>query len=372
MSIKLGQPTLKDEIITEEMENYTDDGIKMSGLIFKTLNSRYCGNFVKTLTIGGVATEPEYRRAGAVRQMFKMLFDMAPERGWIVSFLHPFSFSYYRKFGYEKVADHKIVEFPISKLEFVDRCSDLVPVNSLKRQEDCVKVYNKFADGRNIMFVRKNTDMYPINNSKKKTYLWYAPDGEPSGYVTLESEKYFSVNRMVNVNLNVYEMAYTSPDSLQALFGFLRMYEGENDTVKLHNCAMSPEIDVLLKHYMHTSYTLVPDIAARILDVPAILKLNSYPAEHGCFTVKVNDNLPYTDGVYRVEYQNGKADVARLPENSDFDLAVPMPAFTQLVYGYDEYTPDVVKYMSGAVVNEPNSDFFKAFHKKNNGLFEHF
>ena len=100
-------------VISESMENTNDNGVCMSHMGFRTLDSVYCGKYLKTLTISGVATSPEYRRCGCVRQMLNKLFEMAPERGWEVSFLHPFSFSYYRKFGYEKVADHKIIEFPI-------------------------------------------------------------------------------------------------------------------------------------------------------------------------------------------------------------------------------------------------------------------
>ena len=123
---------------------------------------------------------------------------------------------------------------------------------------------------------------------------------------------------------------------------------------------------------MHTKYTLIPDIMARILDVPAILKANLYPDEHGMFTVKVEDSLAFTRGVYEVEYENGKAEVKKLSDDADFDLSAPMPAFSQLMYGYDEYTADVASYMDGVKVINPKSDFFKIFHKKNNGLFEHF
>ena len=136
---------------------------------------------------------------------------------------------------------------------------------------------------------------------------------------------------------------------------------------------MSPEIDTVLKHYMHTSYTLVPDIAARILDVPTMLKANSYPKDRkGYFTVNVEDTLEFVNGVYGVEYENGIADVKKLPSGSECDLSVPVATFTQLVYGYDEYTPDIVPYMNGAKLYNPQSKFFEAFHKKNNGLFEHF
>lgn len=372
MCIKTGICDENEYETIESMENFTDDGIKMTELKFKTLDSRYCGKYVKSLTIGGVGTKPEYRRGGAVRQMLNKVFEMAPERDWVVSFLHPFSFSYYRKFGYEKVADHKIVEFPIEKLEFIPRCTDLVPVENEKTAIDCINVYNKFADNRNIMFRRFEPSAYLDKNGGSKTYVWYDKNGEPASYITLESEQYFEINRMVSVNLNVHEMAFTTKESLDALFGFVRMFEGEDKSVKIHNCAMSPEIDMTLRHYMHTQYRIVPDIQARILNVKGILELNDYPEDKGVFTIKVEDTLPYTRGAYRVEYQNRKAFAEKISDDTACDVEAEMPAFTQLVYGYDEYDPFRLSFMEGVKLNNPKSDFFKAFHKKNNGLFEHF
>ncbi len=361
-------------VISEGMEVRSDDGSCMSHMGFKTLDSMYCGQYIKTLTVGGIGTSPEYRREGLVRKMMNKMLEIAPERGWAVSFLHPFSFSYYRKFGYEKVADHKILVFPIAKLDFAERCTDLEPVDSTEKALDCVKIYNEFSKKRNIMFKRYGTSIYPTSKGGgNRTYIYYDSAKNPASYITFSQEQFFNINRMKSVNFHVHEMAFTTPESLNALFGFIRMFEGEDETVKIHNCAMSPEIDTVLKHYMHTSYTLVPDIAARILDVPTVLKANSYPKDRkGYFTVNVEDTLEFVNGVYGVEYENGIADVKKLPSGSECDLSVPVATFTQLVYGYDEYTPDIVPYMNGAKLYNPQSKFFEAFHKKNNGLFEHF
>ncbi len=351
-----------------------DDNICMSHASVSTIDSMYCGNKIKAMTIGGVGTEPQFRRSGCVRKIMDELLIQAPERGWVVSMLHPFSFSYYRQFGYEKIADQLIIEFPIDKLKHIPRCNDLKPLNGEDRLEDAISVYNKFAEKRNIMFLRYNNRHFFTNPSKNNgsTYIWYDENNNPCSYISLSVENYYSINHMVSVNLNVYEIAFTTPDSLKALFGFIRMYEGENDTVKIHNCAMSPEIDLLLRNYTHTTYKRYPDLMARILNVKKILEANNYPQEKGHFKIKVNDTLPFTQGVWEVEFERGLGS-ARISNNADdYDLSVNMPAFTQLVYGYDAYTADIASYMEGVKILNYKSDFFKAFNKRNNGLFEHF
>ncbi len=354
---------------------YEDDGETcMAHGGVNTLQSRYCGNFVKTLTIGGLGTEPEYRRRGCVRRLMEDAFLLAPERGWAVSMLHPFSFAYYRKFGYEKIADHKILEFPMTALDCFKRCSDLKRLNSDEGVADALAVFEQFAKNRNIMFRRYDGRHYKQASklTEPTTYIWYEQAGKPASAITLSVENFYSVNRMASVYLHVHEMAFTTPASLYALFGFMRMFEGELETVKIHNCAMSPEVDLALRHYTHTKYTLIPDVMGRILNVEAMLALNAYPKEHGHFVVKVDDTLAFTRGVYEVEYENDKVQIKKITDNGTFDIAAPMPAFTQILYGYEHITTQNAPYMPGVVLQTDAKDFFRAFPKRNNGLFEHF
>lgn len=355
------------------MEARDDNGERASWGGAGIVESRYCGKYIPTLRIGGIGTRPEYRRGGNVREMFYKLFEIMRDGRCYVSMLHPFSTSYYRKFGYEKICDHKVLEFPITKLDFVERCPDLICLRGNERVNDCVEIYNRFADRRNIMFRREGSSHFVTDpdGGGKKTYIWYDKDGKPASYITLAVENYYNVNRMTSINLNVYEMAFTTPDSLRALFGFMRMYEGENDTVKIHNCAMSPEIDTMLRHYIHTGYTLIPDIMARVLNVKGMLEANEYPREYGHFRVKVEDSLDYTRGVWEVEYKDGVGE-ARLVDTEKYDFSAAMPAFTQLIYGYDAYDEEIARFMDGVKIEGDCNDFFRAFRKKHNGLFEHF
>ena len=128
----------------------------------------------------------------------------------------------------------------------------------------------------------------------------------------------------------------------------------------------------MLRHYTHTRYHQVPDVMARVLDVKALLEANRYPQAGGHFTIRVEDTLPFTTGTYRVEYEKGKAEVTRLSQDAPYDLLAPMQAFTQLVYGYEHYTADNAVYLPGVRLENSAEDFFAAFPKRNNGLFEHF
>lgn len=87
---------------------FLDDGETLIAQVVAICYASYHnGVSVGALGIAGVASSPEHRRAGAVRAIFNHLFSIAGEKGWELSYLYPFSFRYYRKFGYERAVRHR-------------------------------------------------------------------------------------------------------------------------------------------------------------------------------------------------------------------------------------------------------------------------
>ncbi len=49
--------------------------------------------------VAGVATYPEYRRSGYVKELLQHSLQTMKKDGYTVSMLHPFAVSFYRKYG---------------------------------------------------------------------------------------------------------------------------------------------------------------------------------------------------------------------------------------------------------------------------------
>jgi Predicted acetyltransferase involved in intracellular survival and related acetyltransferases len=345
-----------------------ESGNTLSNGSFRLCDSRFGNGYIKAFTAGGVGTPVEHRRGGNVKKMFYEMLKKGKECGAAVSLLHPFSFSYYRMFGYEKVSDHLILCFPTRLLDFIPRRCSLQKLEHESQLAHLCDIYNKFSQGRNLMIARYNPNFYSLKN---QTYIYYE-NGNPSAYITYSTQNRFIVNHMGESLLTVEEIAFTSPSGLREILSFLRMFEGEMDEIEISNCAMIPEIDLLLRHYMHTSYTVVPDIMARVLNIPAVLSAQEYPRENGEFTVHVDDIFDIEMGTYSVKYGGGKCEVKQLEFDAEADLSLSMQAFTRLIYGYDGIDEKTAAYIDGAVIYRNCSDFFRAFPKKPCGVFEHF
>ena len=357
----------------------TESGGHMSSGVMIFRNVHFAGKEIPCVGIGAVNTDPEYRRGGLVREIFAEMATECDRREIPLTVLHPFSFAYYRGFGFERVADHRVLEFPITALNFVPRYPNLTRCMGDTHSQELCEVYNSFAKGGRHLMFKRDPDHFPTNDPKKKVYLSRDEKGRPDGYIILEIENYFSVNRMVSVNLHVHELIALTDQAMDKLFGFIRMFEGEMETVKLENISMIPEVELRLRHYMHTSLSILPDIMVRINDVKSFFETIPYPAEAGCFTFKTAEppRSPWsgekTNGVWRVTYAGGKAIVEKLPDDTeDYDFYADIASLAQLVFGYDSYGYDFARHTPGTRWLNPASDFFRAFPRRPAGIFEHF
>lgn len=336
--------------------------------VVRFVYTRYGDDYVKTMTVSGVATPLEHRRRGYVRHLFARMYELAAENGAVLSLLHPFSFSYYRKFGYGKVADHLIARCPIRLIDFVPRCCELVKYTGTEEQlQDLVHIYNTFSQGRQLMLRRFDNTYF----SKYDTYIRYE-DGQPVGYISYTAQKTLYTNHYEDGLMSVKEMAYTSPSAMKALLGFIRMYEGELDDVEFANIAMCPEVERALQHYTHTRYQILPDIMGRILDTQKLLEAHRYPKQPGSFRLRITDTLPAVNGAFRVEYGNGQVTVERLAEDAEVDLIADSGEAIRMLYGYDAIGPREAAYSDNVTVCGNADDFFRAFPKAVGGMYEHF
>ncbi len=350
---------------------FTDDGqTEMSHAHVILAQSNFNGNTVRAGLLAGVGTLPEYRRYGCVRLQLDAICNAVEQDGYSVILMHPFSFDYYRRFGAEKIYDTVLCDMPMYALSFVERYPDLVPLTR-EREADLLALYKKCNQNRNITLNRDDT--YRFAGGNKRVYLYYNEAGKAEGYIVIEPKNHYDgINRMVSDDLIVWEMGYLNREAIIKLLGFLRMYDGELETVHFHDIGPVPELNYVFKHYMHTRYDVHPDIAARILDTGAMLKANTYPTEPGEFTIRVEDVLDRVKGTYHVTYKDGRGEVTKLDDTAFADLTTGPQGLARLLYGVDVPSVELLSYWEGVTCHTDCKDLFRAFPKRNNSLYEHF
>lgn len=346
---------------------FLDDGETLIATIFTPeYNSFYCGKVYKSVGIGGVATVPEYRRMGAIRAIFDEIFRQAPERGWVTSFLYPFSYNYYRQFGYERVMKRMRIKVPASALAKFPRntSAKMYIKDGPVKKEDLLAVYNAYAERYDGMFRRSNTHAYSDkpHKSQKLTYVWY--DGEtPAALATFRCE---------DEVMTVSELCYTSPDALRGILGFLRMFEGQVSEYKFRELPPDSELELVLGEYVDAEYSLENGAMGRVLLPQVLLENTVYPDEYGHFRLQIDDPLSYNRGVYAVEYVRCEVQVIRMPFDSPYDISLGVPALSRILLGGERFDARRASYMDGVKFAGNADDFFRAFPGRPNNLLEKF
>ncbi len=365
------EETNKEPLTSEIIGSFLDDGETLTAMIYpNNYNSNYCGTFLPSVGIGGVASLPEYRRSGCVRAIFNEILRMAPERGWATSFLYPFSYAYYRQFGYERVLQKKTIKMPAAALCAVERNSNAALYTGGTMLCDILDIYNKFASRHNIMFTRDaSSSAYSTepHKSKRLTYVWY--DGaKPSSYAT------FTID---GNTMNVKELVFNDSTGLAGIIGFLRMFEGQVSEYFFSGLPEDSELDYMLKEYIDCEYTLHNTAMGRVVLVEKLLNTNTYPEDPGHFALRVDDFLDCNRGIYEVEYSGGMAQVKKLAgrtayDTADYDVSMEIPSLTRVMLGCDDFNADKAVYMAGVNLCNSADDFFRAFPKRRRFLNDHF
>jgi len=363
------EKSAEGELEEEVYGAFLGDGETLTAAVFTPeYNSYFCGKAFCSVGIGGVASLPEYRRMGAVREIFHEIFRLAPERGWVTSILYPFSCDYYRQYGYEKILMHREVKVPASALGKFPRNTDaaLYQKGGAVKKADLLAVYNEFASRFNVMFRRdEETEAWSEkpHSSQKFTYLWYDGNGKPAALATFRCKDHV---------MQVSELCYTSAEALRGILGFLRMFEGQVGEFCFSKLSADSELELLLSEYTNVTWSQYSSAMGRILQPQILLENNAYPKEAGHFRLRVDDTLEYSRGVYEVEYGNGAAEVKKLPFDADYDVSLTPAPLSRILLGTEMFDARRASYLEGASVKGDGADFFRAFPKRQILLYEGF
>ncbi|MEK3720180.1 GNAT family N-acetyltransferase [Paenibacillus sp. FSL H8-0034] len=212
--------------------------------------------------IAGVATWPEYRRGGLVTGLLHNALRVMKEQGQTLSFLHPFQFAFYRKFGWETYTDYMKYEIPTAMLPklplqtgSIVRVDDQIPLLNGIYRSYAVR-YNGTLDRDEQWWKRR------IFASKKGTAAVYRDEaGVPGGYV------FYDVKNSI---CKIHEMIALNYEAEQALWKFIADHDSMIEKVTLQAPADN-RLSFLLDN-PRIKQELVPYFMARIVDVVSFLE----------------------------------------------------------------------------------------------------
>lgn len=330
-----------------------NDGKLIAGVEIFDFRTNYCGNFLNSVVVSGVCSQPEYRRMGGIRAIFKKIGETAIENDWTFGFLFPFSIAYYEKFGYANLNRMFAIKIPFEKLSHIPRNTDVVLYTG-EQSEELIELHAKCALRENLMTLREEKKHFcntPLE-SADYTYIRHDTDGNADGYVR------FTVSRP-DV-LNVEELFALTPEAVYGLIGFLRNYDGIVKYIIVRKQYQGSNFACIADRIDGVSYEYDGSAAGRIYNLKKLLECNEYPEEYGKFSILSIDEFEQNKGIFDVEYQNGKCVVTRR-DGGNYDISLTAPAAARLLLAGEGHNAQTAVFIDGVEMKGDASDFFRAF-----------
>jgi predicted acetyltransferase len=332
--------------------DFDERGCMRTAVVTRRMDVAFDGAFVPAGEFDMVGSLPEYRGAGNVRAMFGQVLRDFRARGDVFALLIPFSFAFYRKFGFEVCARNLEQRIPIGQLSPF-RCECAVrQVSSAEDVPALRSLYEAFALGRNLMPRRGDADWAWHGSGEfgergwftrdKRRYTYLFGEGEPgSGEVSTPHGylKFFFETGAAGPfigTMRVEDMVYDSPATLRSILGFIYGMRAKLVDVVVE-CELVVDLALLVPEVEKVQSKVGGHFMARTMDVARVLQAMGYPREAGRFSVWVGDDfLPENTGRYDVTFADGRAtavDFSTGVSSDAADLVVDVRTFTQLAVG---------------------------------------
>ncbi|MNW33838.1 Enhanced intracellular survival protein [compost metagenome] len=279
--------------------------------------------------IAGVATWPEKRRGGMVSRLLVHALGEMKHAGQTLSFLHPFSFPFYRKFGWEIYTEYRKYTIPAEKFP-----RKTVEEGEIRRDIRDIAVlssiYDVYARRYNGTLARSESWWKErVFRDQRYTAVYYNGSDVPEGYVLYKIE---------NRELLCSELVFTTERARRGLWTYLANHDSMVERGIFTDVPMDDAMPYLLQD-PRVQQEIIPYFMGRIVDASAFW--SQYPflpsAEDTRFTLALTDPYaPWNDGVWEIAISSGGQGSWRpsTVEAEKADLTCDIQALSAMMIGY--------------------------------------
>lgn len=301
-SLKLSMYAFQYNVPEEEKENRLKQlehhelyGIEEEGglaakLHLLSLNVQLNGQELRMGGIAGVATYPEYRRKGFVKELLTFSLKRMKEKGQTISMLHPFSVAFYRKYGWELFSSLKKVKVKQSELKMFKETSGFIKrYNKDNFPPSLEKVYREYSQNFSGMLSRETEWWRNRVIASLNVAIHYNKEGEEKGYILYEIK---------DQKMKVEEFIALDADSRRGLWNFICQHDSMLTEVEL---VLSPDEPLpFMLHNPRTQTEEYPYFMARIVDVKSFFELCLKSLEEEIYFTVSDKYAPWNNSTFKV------------------------------------------------------------------------
>ena len=341
---------------------FDDSGKMCSCLDLIPFHVSFDRSFVPMGGIGGVASLPEERDKKYIRSIFSYVLQEMYDKGYVFSYLYPFSHKYYRKFGYELNMINNTYSIPVAAFRQFEQMGSLKLYTNDLDPHEIIALYEQYIKDINLAVVRTEKlwkrflekDPYKDN---VYLYIWYNKQRDARGYIQFRTEKEATGKN----TMRVHELIWLDRDAFTGIFGFIGALTAQIETMVWN----SPSYVNLLPLF-HEPYDIKQKTTTygmnRIVNVEKALNLMSLHEGSGEIALGIRDEFfPINSGNYRIKWENETRTVEKTEDRAD--LFCDVQALSQLMTGFASI--DDLKLAGRVDIRKNEQLLSKIFTKKN-------
>ncbi|MFJ5718261.1 enhanced intracellular survival protein Eis [Neobacillus sp. NPDC093127] len=240
--------------------------------------------------IAGVATYPEYRRNGYVKTLMIDSLKHMQNNGQIVSLLHPFEISFYRKYGWEILSEQKKVTIEKIDLKFLEMQPGLIRRYTKEtHNEEIEKIYDQFCTQYTGM-LKRDTNWWKQNVYSENSQLavYYNSNQEAKGYILYEVKER---------KMTVEELVALDHEGRIGLWNFICQHDSMVETVTINLPIHDPLPYLMPQPKVKTE--LYPYFMARVVNAEECLRRFPFIQDSESLFLHLEDlHAPWNNGSY--------------------------------------------------------------------------
>jgi predicted acetyltransferase len=328
---KLSEEDIKQRIESMKKQNILgifDDGKLVSKLSIRPFHIWVENMKIKMGGIAGVATYPEYRRKGYVKELIKQSLIEMRENGQIISVLHPFSYGFYRKYGWELFSDFSVIHLTKLDLIYSENTSGYVKRFSADSYNEYIKdieyIYDRYTQKYIGMFVREYNWWIESVIKDFHTAVYYNQMNEPLGYL---------IYNLQNSKMFVKEFIPLNHEARKGMWNFICQHDSMLKEIEIWAEVNDPLLFTIINPKVKVEQIAFP--MARIVDVPAFLQVYPFNWQSPECQITLNivdEYAPWNNGTYTV--RPGETSNVLVDNSENEGLTMSINTFSTLMLKY--------------------------------------
>lgn len=321
------------EYLAEHSVNYGsfDEENLASQVMMTPFHVNFFGQKHRMAGVGFVSSDPSFRGGGRIDQIMAQLLNDCRENGVLFSYLAPFSYPFYRRYGYELIFERVSYQVPSHAWpkSTIKTTGSVRRVKWEQAKEALQSIYAKAMDKEEGYLIREDWWTYYRLELNRSNYfaIYYDENNEAKGYLV------YQINQGVFTCIEWQSLTKDAKESLN------RYISSHIDSVKefKYERAFNRSTPFFETPTPLANVSIRPEMMVKIVDVEAFLKIYPFEGLQQSFAIEIEPDLygPWNQGIYEVQVSNEKTvTVEKVKQTTLPRLKASIQRFTQLFLGY--------------------------------------